>query len=236
MRASVLLALVLGLTPALPAQIDPGSPATPATAAPASATTQDNAGDSFSSLLLKPDNFSSSGAGEVVPTPNPLNAQPPEKRTAEQLQAILAGYVGHWTGNYVVTSTRGVELSRFPIDVIYVMQKNKDGRLMLTGTTSFDKKGVKTTETVTSWVEDGQILAEINHDGITELFFARTRGADLVWFTHDLKKGVTDFSMTESLRLTADGGTLNSKGFEAVPGATPPTIVSVTSSLVKQPK
>ncbi len=225
MRRSLFLFLAAGLAHAVYAQ----------TEAPADGS--GSSSNSFDGLLIRPSTFSTTAAGDTVSAANAQKSGPaPESRSPAQLQAILAGYVGHWTGNYVVTAMTGPELSNLPIDVVYVMEKDKNGRSTLVGTTTYQKKGKQVSETTRSWVDKGQIYAEISHDDIVEKFFARTRGPDLVWFTHDLNKGVTDFSMTESLRLTADGGTLTSKGFQAVPGSQPPVLVIVTSKLNKQPQ
>ncbi|MGA2052981.1 MAG: hypothetical protein ABSH19_06700, partial [Opitutales bacterium] len=186
----------------------PTAPPTPAGQAP---------GDSFNGLQLGPNSFSGLSANTTAPDLDLQSGLAPESRTPAQLQALLNGYVGHWQGDYVVNTTGGHELSRFPIDVVYVMNKEKDGQEVLTGTTTYAKDGKTVTEVTRSWVDHGKIVAEVSHENVVEKFSARTRGEDLVWFTEDADKDATDFSMTETLKLTADGGTLSSKGFERVP-------------------
>ena len=224
MRRFFLLFLMLGLAAAgLPAQTSL-SPAKPTDS-------------SFGDFPITPGNFSATpSTNDLMPAPSLTPGAAPESRTPAQLQAVLAAYVGHWQGNYVITSTAGAELSRFPIDVVYAMERDPDGRSVLVATTHLTQAGKPITQHTRSWVENGQILAEVANDYNVEKFFARTRGADLVWFTHDANKDETDFSMTETLKLTADGGTLVSSGFERVPQSDPPVLVLVTSSLTKLPK
>jgi hypothetical protein len=214
----------LGIGNLTPAQVTAPTPAVPST------------GGSFDGIELNPGSFSPSSENLTVSGINLQSGPAPELRTPAQLQAILNGYVGHWKGDYVVTSTGGQELSRFPIDVVYEMKKDKDGQEVLTGTTTYAKDGKTVTEVTRSWVNQGQIVAQVSHEDIVEKFSARTRGEDLVWFTEDTNKESTDFSMTETLKLTADGGTLSSKGFERVPDSNPPLLVYVTSELKKQPQ
>jgi hypothetical protein len=224
MRRCFLLILMLGLAPAgLPAQ----------TATPPAQTSD----SSFSDFPITAGNFSSSTPANdllLAPALNPGSA--PESRTPAQLQAVLAAYVGHWQGNYTITSTAGVELNSFPIDVVYSMEKDPGGRSVLVANTHLTEDGKPVTQQTRSWVENDQILAEVINGDSVEKFFARPRDADLVWFTHDPDKDQTDFSMTETLKLTADGGTLISTGFERVPQSDPPVLVLVTSSLIKLPK
>jgi hypothetical protein len=224
MRRCFLLFLMLGLAPGgLPAQ----------TSAPPAAATD----SSFSDFPINAGNFSSSTPeNDLLPAPALNPGVAPENRTPAQLQAILAAYVGHWQGNYTITSTTGVELNSFPIDVVYAMEKDPSGHSVLVATTHLTEDGKLVTQQTRSWVENDQILAEVINGDSVEKFFARPRGADLVWFTHDPDKDETDFSMTETLKLTADGGTLVSTGFERVPKSDPPVLVLVTSSLKKLPK
>ena len=224
MRRCFLLFLLLGLAPAgLPAQTST-SPAK-------------SADSSFGDFPITAGNFSSTPATDAPSlTPTLNTGAAPETRTPAQLEAVLAAYVGHWQGNYVITSTAGLELSRFPIDVVYTMEKDSSGRNVLMASTHFTREGKPVSEQTRSWVEKGQILAEVTHGDVVEKFLARTRGADLVWFTHDIDKDQTDFSMTETLKLTADGGSLVSTGFERIPKTDPPVLLLVTSNLKKLPK
>ena len=194
-------------------------------------------GSSFSDFPINAGNFSSSTPeNDLIPAPSLSPGAAPESRTPAQLQAVLAAYVGHWQGNYTITSSAGVVLNSFPIDAVYTMEKDSSGRSVLVATTHLTEDGKPVTQQTRSWVENDQILAEVVSGDSVEKFFARTRGADLVWFTHDPDKDETDFSMTETLKLTADGGTLVSTGFERVPKSDPAVLVLVTSSLKKLPK
>jgi len=223
MRRCFLLFLMLGVAPAgLLAQ---------------ASTPAQSVSNSFSDFPINAGNFSSSTPeNDLIPSPTLNSGTAPESRTPAQLQAVLAAYVGHWQGNYTITSTAGVELNSFPIDVVYTMETDPSGRSVLVANTHLTEAGKPVTQQTRSWVENGQILAEVINGDSVEKFFARTRSADLVWFTHDFDKDQTDFSMTETLKLTADGGTLVSTGFERVPKSDPPVLVLVTSSLNKLPK
>jgi hypothetical protein len=255
MRQHLLFCLVLGLaTAGLSAQNATPSANTSGSSfsdpSPNSNSTPPPSADT-SLLTTEPHPFANASDSALITDAPALAPQlplapPAETRTPAQLQAVLAAYVGHWQGNYAVHAPNGQELSNFTVDVVYVLKPDKDGLPVLTCTTSTISKSIKdgppATEVTRSWVDHGQIVAQTLHGDAAangsevEKFFARTRGTDVVWFTGDADKADTDFSLTETLQLTPDGGTLASKGFERVPQSNPPILVYVTSDLKKLPK
>jgi hypothetical protein len=193
--------------------------------------------DSFGDVLTQPlpENPSPLPAlGGIQTDGEPSMAPPPEVRTPAQLQAVLEAYLGHWKGQYLVHGASGIEIANFPIEVVYVMEKD-GARPVLIGTTTYAKDGKTVTEITRSWVQDGQIMAQTLHDGLVDNYSARTRGDDVVWFTLDPHKNITDFSLVETIKLTPDGGTLTMKGFDTLPKSNPPVLVLVTAELVKVP-
>jgi len=169
------------------------------------------------------------GGGNISVNLQP--APPPEVRTPEQLQAILAAYVGTWRGDYAMLAPRGGTLT-LNIEVTYAMETRPDGQKVLKRTTTYQRDGKTINESAVYKVDKGQIVA-VSDRG--ENYSARVRGDSLVWFTLDPGRQSTDYWMVESLQLSPTGTRISIRGYECLSNSKPPQFVYETADLQRVP-
>jgi len=161
---------------------------------------------------------------------NPSTALPDETRTPAQLEALLTTYVGTWRGESFWFSTSALRSVRAPIELVYKMEK-ENGRNVLNCTITYTLNGVPSVALSRLWVEDGHIFSEVIQDKQRQKYIAESHADSLVWRSFGSMDTLLDFSETETLHLTADGGQISTAGFEVQHDAHGSSLVLETTNL-----
>jgi hypothetical protein len=198
----------------------------------------DDAGAVSSNLTATPVSTSPDlifNARALSPLPNPSLPPAPETRPTEQLEAILAAYVGDWRGETNIHIVGSLKLIHFPIEIVYTMT-GAPGQRVVEGTATYSYNNQSAVEKMRLFVVQGRIVEEISAGRAINRLIARVRGESLVWYSLDPNRPPTDLCETETIQLTASGGDMNIQGYEVAPNANGPPSISCESTDLKLQK
>jgi len=141
----------------------------------------------------------------------------PDTRTPAQLAAMLAAYVGTWRGEAVTTFLSGQASARYSVALVYKLEQDH-GRSVLVCDGTYLLPSGPLAMRERAWVENGRIVAELEQGTRKQSFAANSNGNNLVWYSTGPVLALLEFCQVETLRLTVDGGTLHSDGFDVEHG------------------
>lgn len=93
-----------------------------------------------------------------------------------EIPPILDSLKGRWVGNFEVTNAREELVLRFPVEHRYWVEEN---RLQGLATTEIDNTLLFTHST--SYLEEGELISEVNEEGAITRFIGTLKKGTLVW-------------------------------------------------------
>ncbi|HTB63459.1 MAG TPA: hypothetical protein VK737_07705 [Opitutales bacterium] len=158
------------------------------------------------------------------------NFPPTETRTPAQLQAMLTAYVGTWRGTSTWFSSATHSILTYPTELIYKLQ-TENNQQTLTCSISYTINGATSTSQATFWIENGHLISEVTQNGNSQTYIAGTNHESLRWQESSTGASPLNYSETETLRLTVDGGQISTTGYQIEHGAAGDVFVYESSEL-----